>query len=399
MDLPQSRIKDPALADALTPADLEWQAEIMPVTEAYRTALAGRDYRGRTLACWQHITPDFIPVAKVLTEAGAKVVMGACNVDSTDDRAAAALSRLGVKVLAWSGMSDADYREHLDIVSGCGAEFLSDMGGELIEAVAEKGTPVTGALEATTTGIHRLAGLDLGFPVFDWNDIQLKDGLHNRYHVGDTAWPAFSKITGMSLFGRKVLVIGFGPVGRGVAQRAVSLGARVYVAERDPVRLLEAQHFGCETVSLADGLAVCQIVVTATGVSDVLCEEELRQARPGTLLFNVGHLNREIDIEFLYGHPHRTIIEHIERIDLGDRHLFLLGRGSLLNLAGDAAHFGRDLFEIYTALMLRGITWMFDTGCAEYAPGMQPFPAELEREIAALTVRARAGEAVEATGL
>ena len=274
MDLPQSRIKDPALADALTAEELEWQAEIMPVTEAYRRALAGRDYRGRTIACWQHITPDFVAVASALTQAGASIVMGACNVDSTDDRAAACLSRLGVSVLAWSGMDQADYRRHLEIVSGCGAEFLSDMGGELIEAVAAKDTPVTGALEATTTGIHRLAGLDLGFPVFDWNDIRLKDGLHNRFHVGDAVWPAFSKITGMSLFGRRVLVIGFGPVGRGVAQRAVSLGARVSVAERDPVRLLEAQHFGCDTVALADGLAACQIVVTATGVADVLCEAE-----------------------------------------------------------------------------------------------------------------------------
>ena len=66
-------------------------------------------------------------------------------------------------------------------------------------------------------------------------------------------------------------------------------------------------------------------MVTATGVSDVLCEAELRRARPGTLLFNVGHLNREIDIDWLYGHPHRTVIDNIERIDLGDSHLFLLG--------------------------------------------------------------------------
>jgi hypothetical protein len=83
----------------------------------------------------------------------------------------------------------------------------------------------------------------------------------------------------------------------------------------------------------------------------------------------------------------------IDGFTLGEQILhrkFLLGCGSLLNLAGDSAHFGRDLFEIYTALMLRGISWMFDTGCAGYAPGLQAFPLELEREIAALTVRARA---------
>ena len=165
------------------------------------------------------------------------------------------------------------------------------------------------------------------------------------------------------------------------------------------MRRLEAQHFGCETVTLAEGLAACQIVVTVTGVADVLCEAELRQARPGAMLFNVGHLNREIDIDWLYRHPHREIVQHVERIELGVRHLFLLGRGSLLNLAGDAAHFGRDLFEIYTALMLRGISWMFDGGCVGRPARLQPFPAELEQEIAALTVKARAGEAIEAPAL
>ena len=96
MDLPQSRIKDPALADALTAEELgvaggDHAGHRGPIA----APLAGRDYRGRTVACWQHITPDFIAVASALTEAGASIVMGACNVDSTDDRAAAYLSRMG----------------------------------------------------------------------------------------------------------------------------------------------------------------------------------------------------------------------------------------------------------------------------------------------------------------
>ena len=395
MAVPASRIKDPALADALPAAQLDWLSEIAPVTACYRRALAGRDYRGRALACWQHITLDLVPVATALHDAGATIAIGACNVDSTDDRVAAYLARRGIAVLGWSGMDAADYRDNLDAVCDSGGEVLSDMGGELIAAMAGRGAPISGALEATTTGIHRLAGTQLGFPVFNWNDIALKDGLHNRYHVGDEVWPAFSYITGMSLFGRTVLVIGFGPVGRGVAERAGRLGARVSIVERDPVRCLEASHFGFAVTDLPEGLAACQIVVTATGRDGVLTEAELSRARPGALLFNVGHLNREIDIAWLYRQPHRTMIDHVERFDLADRHLYLLGRGSLLNLAGGVGAYGRDLFDIYAAVMLRGISWMLEGGCAGRPPGLQPFPPALEREIAALAVKSRSGQPID----
>jgi adenosylhomocysteinase len=178
-------------------------------------------------------------------------------------------------------------------------------------------------------------------------------------------------------------------VGKGIAERARALGASVYVTDLDPLRLLEAHHLGCETVGLEEGLARCDVVATATGVDRVLNEGNLGRVRPGAILFNAGHSNREIDIDWLYRQPHRRLRPHIERFDLGQTHLYLLAQGSLLNLAGGSGAHGIDQFDHYTAVMLRGIAWMFDGIPAEIEPGLQPYPADLEREIAALSVRVR----------
>ena len=167
------------------------------------------------------------------------------------------------------------------------------------------------------------------------------------------------------------------------------LGAVVHVMDLDAVRLIEAQHKGYIPVSMEEGLARCEIVVTATGVDGVVGEEHLQQARLGTIFLNAGHSNREIDIDWLYSQPNRRMKEHVERFDLDRTHVFLLAKGSLLNLAGASGGAGADLFDYYTAVMLRGISWMFDGGAEDAPPGVQPYPAELEQEIARFSIQLR----------
>ena len=180
---------------------------------------------------------DTICVVAPLIEAGASVRMASCNPDSTDDRAAAHLASIGVEIRARAGMTAAEHADSLAWIASEPADALCDMGGELIAAAAAAGHRPAGALEATTTGLHRLDGIDIPFPVLDWNGIALKDLIHNRHHVGVETWPAFTAITGLALYGREVVVIGFGPVGQGVALRARDLGASVTVVDLDPVRL------------------------------------------------------------------------------------------------------------------------------------------------------------------
>jgi adenosylhomocysteinase len=153
------------------------------------------------------------------------------------------------------------------------------------------------------------------------------------------------------------------------------------------VRLIEARHHGCEAVELEDGLARCQIIVTATGVEGVLKEEQLKHVRQGAILFNAGHSNREIDIDWLYQQPTQHMMENIDRFEIGNSHLFLLARGSLLNLAAGMGPHGMDMFDHYTTVMLLGITWMFNGIPQDTQPGLQLFPSHLEKEIAAMSVK------------
>jgi adenosylhomocysteinase len=381
-----SRIKNPDLAAQFDGGQLAWLRYVTPITEHYVRQIAQRDYRGKRLAYWGHITrQNLLTMMLALKQAGAEIVIGACNLDSTDDVAAAYAVSKGISVYGWQGMSQSDYQENLAIVRSFEADYLCDMGGELCVAYLDKSPPVKGALEATMSGLHLLKKHELPFPVFDWNSIPLKD-LHNRFHVGDSIWPAFNHVTGMSLYGRRILVVGFGPVGKGIAERARALGAIVLVSDLDPVRLLEARHLGCETVSLIEGIGRCQIIVTATGVEGVLDEGCLCQVRPGTILLNAGHSNREIDIDWLYQQPHQRLKPHIERFDIGKTYLFLLAQGSLLNLAAGAGPYGIDQFDHYSAVMLLGIAWMFDGIPDDIAPGLQRYPLHLEREIANFSI-------------
>jgi adenosylhomocysteinase len=120
----------------------------------------------------------------------------------------------------------------------------------------------------------------------------------------------------------------------------------------------------------------------------VVGEEQLQRAKPGTVFFNAGHSNREIDIDWLYRQPHQRMKAHLERFDLQGTYVYLLARGSLLNLAAGAER-SHDLFDIYTAVMLRGIAWLFDGGAEGSPPGLQSYPAHLEQEIARLAVERR----------
>lgn len=382
------RIRNLDLATQIDESEQAWLQYITPITQHFAEQIAQRDYRGKRVAYFGHITAqNMFTMMMALKHAGAEIVIGACNVDSTDDAAAAYMVSKGISVYGWRGMSQSEFQENLKAVRSFEAEYLCDMGGECSVAYLDKMPPPKGALEATTSGLNLLKKHTLTFPVFDWNSIPLKDHLENRFHVGDHVWPAFSHTTGLGMFGKRVLVIGYGPVGKGIAERARNIGANAYVTDLDPVRLIEARHHGCETVSLEEGLARCHIIVTATGFEGVLREEHLRQVRPGAILFNAGHSNREIDIDWLYQQPHQRMKAHIDRFDLGNTHLFLLAQGSLLNLAGGGGPHGLDLFDHYTAVMLLGIAWMMDGIPQDIKPGLQLYPAHLERQIAEYSLK------------
>jgi adenosylhomocysteinase len=363
-------------------AELEWIAWTNPITTAFAAEVAASDLSGRTVACHQHITPESICIVGPLLQAGARVRMAPCNPDSTDDRTAAHLASMGVDIRGHAGMSAAEHADGLAWLASEPADALCDMGGELIASTAAAGHRPAGALEATTTGLHRLAGLDVPFPVLDWNGIALKELIHNRHHVGAETWPAFAAITGLSLYGREIVVVGFGPVGQSVALRARDLGANVTVVDLDPVRLIQAQHHGCRVAEFDEAVRRASVVVTATGFDGVVGAAQIERLPDGAILVNVGHSNREIDVDWLDQHPHADLRRHLERYEVNGRRLYLLNRGSLVNLAAGLGTGAPQLFDPFAAIMLLGLDAILNGRVAELLAGVQRYPARLETRVA-----------------
>jgi adenosylhomocysteinase len=372
-------------------AELEWIAWTNPITTAFGKDVAACDLSGRTVACQQHILPDTVCVAGPLLRAGVRVRMAPCNPDSTDDRAAAHLASIGVEIRGHAGMSAAEHADAMAWLASEPADALCDMGGELIAATAAAGHRPAGALEATTTGLHRLAGVEITFPVLDWNGIALKDLIHNRHHVGAETWPAFTAITGLSLYGREVVVVGFGPVGKGVALRARDLGASVTVVDLDPVRLIQAQHHGCRVADFDDAVRRASVVVTATGFDGVVGPEQIERLADGAILVNVGHSHREIDVDWLNRHHRTELRRHLERYDVNGRRVHLLNRGSLVNLAAGLGGGVPQLFDPFVAIMLLGLAAILDGRLADLPAGVQRYPSELENRVARALVDSARG--------
>ena len=363
-------------------AELEWIAWTNPITTAFGAEVAASDLSGRTVACHKHITPVSICIVGPLLQAGARVRIAPCNPDSTDDRTAAHLASVGVEIRGHAGMSAVEHADALAWLASEPADALCDMGGELIATAAAAGHRPAGALEATTTGLHRLAGLEIPFPVLDWNGIALKDLIHNRHHVGAETWPAFTAITGLSLYGREIVVVGFGPVGQGVALRARDLGANVTVVDLDAVRLIQAQHHGCRVADFDDAVRRASVIVTATGFDGVVGSAQIERLPDGAILMNVGHSHREIDVDWLNQHPHTDLRRHLERYEVNGRRVYLLNRGSLVNLAAGLGTGAPQLFDPFAAIMLLGLDAILEGRIADLPAGVQRYPAQLETRVA-----------------
>jgi adenosylhomocysteinase len=179
-----------------------------------------------------------------------------------------------------------------------------------------------------------------------------------------------------------VVVIGFGPVGQGVAARARDLGAIVTVVDLDPVRLVQAQHDGCRVADMGDALRSASVIVTATGFDGVIGEEQLSQVADGAILVNVGHSDREIDIDWLDRHPRTSVRRHLERYDVEGKRVYLLNRGSLVNLAAGLGITAPQLFDPFAAIMLLGLDAILSGQTADLPRGVQRYPRGLEARVA-----------------
>jgi adenosylhomocysteinase len=254
------------------------------------------------------------------------------------------------------------------------------MGADATAATGGRLGGVRGGLEATGTGIRRLAGLDLAYPVFNWDEVPIKQGLHNRHLVGLMAANTFLNVTGLSLYGKTVLVVGYGPVGRGAADAARAFGAVVEVCELRPDARLAAAHLGFATTELEDGLQRADVIFTATGRDCALPAHALVRCKSGAFLANLGHTNGELPIAELRRGAVATPRPHVERCEVEGRTLYLLAGGAMFNLAAGPGD-PYDTFDLVSALMLEATGFLATEG-VNYPPGVHLLPEEVQNRAA-----------------
>jgi len=328
---------------------MEWAKVHMPVLNLIREEFrAEKPFNGITIGMALHLEAKTAILAETLMEGGAKIVITGCNPLSTQDDVAAACVKKGMNVYAWRGETNEEYYENLNKVLDYNPDIVIDDGADLIFLLHTKRRElldnIMGGCEETTTGVIRLKAMAeegaLKFPVMNVNNAYTKYLFDNRYGTGQSAIDGILRTTNLLIAGKNVVVAGYGWCGRGVAMRASGMGASVIVTEVNPIRALEARMDGFRVMKMEDAAKVGDIFITTTGCKDVIRAEHMLVMKDGAILANAGHFDNEINKEDLLSisKDHKVVRFNIEEYNLGNKKLYLLGEGRLVNLACGDGH-------------------------------------------------------------
>ncbi len=338
-----------------------------------------------------HLEAKTAVLAQSLLRAGAAIAITGSNPLSTQDDVAAALSETGVEVHAWRGVTDKEHQANLARVLDTRPDILIDDGAELSIAAHLRGKSflhgVIGACEETTTGVMRLRAMQkqgrLKFPVIAVNDALTKFLFDSRYGTGQSGLEGIMRATNLLIAGRKVVVAGFGWVGRGVAQRAKGMGARVTVTEVSPVRALEALMEGFDVMPMAEAAEEGDLFITATGDIDVLTSNHFLRMKDGAILCNVGHFNVEVrvtDLEKVSRSKGQVRAEVTEYTLRNGRRLYLLSEGRLVNLAAADGH-PAEVMDMSFADQALSAEYLASRG-DQLRAEVHPVPEEIDSKVA-----------------
>src|SRR4051794_1545311 len=374
-----------------TSSRVEWADGQMPVLRSIRERFEREQpLREIRVGCSLHVTAETANLVRTLVAGGAQVALCAPNPLSTQDDVVDALAGHGVAVHARYG---ADPAAGLEAVLATKPQLTMDDGADLVSALA--GQDLIGATEETTTGVIRARSLELAFPLIAINEGRAKDLFDNRYRTGQSTLDGVLRATNVLLAGRRVVVVGYGRCGRGVADRAKGAGAQVIVCEVDPLAALEAAMDGYEVMPALAAAEKGDLFVTATGNRDALRGEHFERMRDGAILCNAGHFDVEIDKSALDG-ERREVRPQVEEIQMGDgRRLYLLAEGRVVNLAAAEGHPPAVMDVIFSCQALAAEALVSEPG--SFAPGVQPLPGAIDTAVARLKLESMGVELDELT--
>ncbi|NCT16706.1 MAG: adenosylhomocysteinase, partial [Flavobacteriia bacterium] len=255
---------------------------LMSLREEYKNE---QPLKGARIAGCLHMTIQTAVLIETLTALGAEVTWSSCNIFSTQDQAAAAIAKSGISVYAWKGMSEEEFNWCIEQTLFFGEDrkplnMILDDGGDLTNMVLDRypelASGIKGLSEETTTGVHRLyervKNGTLTMPAINVNDSVTKSKFDNKYGCRESAVDAVRRATDTMLAGKRVVVCGYGDVGKGTAASFKGAGSIVTVTEIDPICALQAAMDGFEVKKLDTVIGNADIVCTATGNKDIIKE-------------------------------------------------------------------------------------------------------------------------------
>ena len=348
------KVKDISLAD--------WGRKEINLAEAEMPGLMSlrkefeeeQPLKGARIAGCLHMTIQTAVLIETLVALGAEVTWSSCNIFSTQDHAAAAIAAAGIPVYAWKGMSEEEFDWCIEQTLFFGEDrqplnMILDDGGDLTNMVLDKYPEFTsgikGLSEETTTGVHRLyervKNGTLPMPAINVNDSVTKSKFDNKYGCRESAVDAIRRATDTMLAGKKVVVAGYGDVGKGTAASFRGAGAIVTVTEIDPICALQACMDGFEVKKLETVVKNADVVITTTGNKDIIRAEHFKAMRDKAIVCNIGHFDNEIDMAWLndnYGNTKDEIKPQVDKYNIEGKDIIVLAEGRLVNLGCATGH-------------------------------------------------------------
>ena len=392
------KVKDISLAD--------WGRKEIKLAEAEMPGLISlrkefgkeKPLKGARIAGCLHMTIQTAVLIETLVELGAVVTWSSCNIFSTQDHAAAAIAKAGISVYAWKGMNEEEFDWCIEQTLFFGEEkkplnMILDDGGDLTNMVLDRYpelvSEIKGLSEETTTGVHRLyermKNNKLPLPAINVNDSVTKSKFDNKYGCKESAVDAIRRATDIMLAGKRVVVSGYGDVGKGTVASFAGAGAIVTVCEIDPICALQAAMDGYEVKKMINVIENADIVVTATGNKDILRAEHFKKMKDKAIVCNIGHFDNEIDMAWLeknYGNTKVEIKPQVDLYNVDGVDVIVLAEGRLVNLGCATGHPSFVMSNSFTNQVLAQLElW---TNSDNYKNEVYMLPKHLDEKVAKL---------------
>ncbi|MEX1376111.1 MAG: adenosylhomocysteinase [Eubacteriales bacterium] len=378
---------------------MDWALNYMPVTrsilEDYKKTMP---LSGLKVVTAMRVDAKMGNFARVLKAAGAQVYVASSSPQAVEDDVVAGLYNEGINVFAQSNVSQEIYKRQLIAAVDCNPNIMIDTSGDLMTLLHNEckvnSKEIIGGCEETTTGIRRAkaraqAG-KLDYPIIATSNAKCQALFDDRYGTGQSVWSSIMSATNLMLAGKNVVVAGYGWCGRGVALRAMGLGANVIVCEVDPVKALEASMDGCTVMVMDRAAKLGDVFVTVTGCKDVITKEHFAAMKDGALLTNAGHFDVELNVCELQelSVDKKMIGDKLETYTLKDgRKLNLLGEGRLVNLViseGGAA----EALDLGFAIQAKSAVYIAQN-YEKLKKIVYEIPKEIDYDVAAIKLNSR----------